>query len=79
MNKRTGFILPLVMLFTGKLFAQPLELSSIFGNNMVLQQGIKVPVWGTGKPNEEITIAFAGKKQKTKVDAVGNWMVTYPN
>lgn len=78
MNKQTRFILLLAVLVAGKTFAQPVELASIFGNNMVLQQGIKVPVWGTGKPNEEITVAFNGKKQKTKADATGNWMVYLP-
>ncbi|CAF2145288.1 unnamed protein product [Rotaria magnacalcarata] len=75
MNKIKQYFLIFLITFAAKIFAQQLQPASIFGNNMVLQQGIKVPVWGTAKPNEEITISFAGKKQKIKANASGNWMI----
>ena len=78
MIKKLFSIAAVLIISSNLLFAQSIIPASIFGNNMVLQQGIKVPVWGTGKPNEEISISFAGKKSKTKVDDSGNWMIHLP-
>ncbi len=41
-------------------FAQ-ISLPYIFSDNMVLQRGQKIPVWGFSSPNETIKVAF--KKQ----------------
>jgi len=48
-------------------------LAAPFGDNMVLQRGMKVPVWGTAVPGVKITVAFAGQTQSTTADANGNW------
>ena len=32
----------------------------VFGDNMVLQRGQRVPVWGKAAPGEKVTVAFAG-------------------
>lgn len=47
--------------------------AKIFGNNMVLQRGMKVPVWGKATAGEEVTVAILGQKQTTKADGKGNW------
>lgn len=49
--------------------------SGIFGSNMVLQQEMAVPVWGTADAGEEVTVTFADQTLKTKADAKGKWMV----
>jgi sialate O-acetylesterase len=49
-------------------------LARVFGNGMVLQQGMKVPVWGTGTEGEEVTVAFQGQRFTTKVKD-GKWIV----
>jgi sialate O-acetylesterase len=36
------------------------EPSSMFGDHMVLQRGMSVPVWGNTDPGEKITVEFAG-------------------
>jgi sialate O-acetylesterase len=51
------------------------KLPPIFGNNMVLQRGMPVPVWGKANPEEEITVAFLDQKQTTRAGADGNWQV----
>jgi sialate O-acetylesterase len=56
----------------------PIKPASIFGDNMVLQQGINVPVWGTAKPLEELTITFAGTETKTTVKQDGKWFARMP-
>ncbi|MDB2462683.1 hypothetical protein N9W61_01090 [Algibacter sp.] len=50
-------------------------MASLFSDNMVLQQGVKVPVWGTSKPNEEITVKFANQVKSTKAGENGKWTV----
>ena len=37
-----------------------LRLAAIFGNDMVLQRGARVPVWGTARPGANVEVRFAG-------------------
>ncbi len=55
--------------------AQCAEFASIFTKSMVLQQGMPVPVWGTGKPGEAVTVKFAGQEKSGTVGEGGRWMV----
>ncbi len=71
-------ILAFLLVFQLNSFAQKLELASIFGDNMVLQQGMNVPVWGKSAPNSTVKIDFAGFVYATKADALGKWMVKIP-
>lgn len=52
-----------------------LKLGSIFGDNMVFQQGIRAPVWGWTVPGEEVTVQFAGQIKSVHADATGKWLV----
>lgn len=52
-----------------------LEVASVFTDHMVLQQAVPAPVWGTGKPGENVTVTFAGQTKSTKADDKGRWMV----
>ena len=47
----------------------------LFADNAVLQQGMKVPVWGTADPGEHVTVEFAGQSVSTTADAAGKWRV----
>ena len=49
--------------------------SGVFGDNMVLQRGVKVPVWGWAEPGEKITLAFHGQTNSATADAEGRWRV----
>ncbi|HWC58085.1 MAG TPA: sialate O-acetylesterase [Verrucomicrobiae bacterium] len=51
------------------------KLASLFTDHMVLQCDLKVPVWGTAAPGEEITVQFAGQKNSIKAGADGKWRV----
>ena len=53
--------------------AHGLELSPMFTDHAVLQQGVEVPVWGWAKPDSEVTVAFAGQTVKAKADKQGTW------
>ncbi|HEY3265735.1 MAG TPA: sialate O-acetylesterase [Armatimonadota bacterium] len=49
-------------------------LSPMFTDNMVLQRGIKAPVWGWTKPGEEVTVTVQGKTARAKAGADGKWV-----
>lgn len=46
-----------------------------FGDGMVLQRGMKVPVWGTATAGAEVTVKFAGQTKQAKADDKGAWRV----
>jgi sialate O-acetylesterase len=71
-------ILCFLCIINSNSFAQNIQAASIFGDNMVLQQGINVPIWGTSMPNLDITLSFAGNNLKTKADENGKWMTKLP-
>jgi sialate O-acetylesterase len=45
------------------------RLANIISDNMVLQKGAKVAIWGYATPGEKITVEFAGQKKSTVADA----------
>ncbi len=54
------------------------NLPRIFSSNMVLQQGIEIPVWGWADKDERITVKFNNKSVRTRADENGKWMVKLP-
>jgi sialate O-acetylesterase len=50
-------------------------LPNVFSDNMVLQQGLPVNIWGTASPNEAVVVKFQKQTQKTTADATGKWSV----
>lgn len=52
-----------------------LKLPAIFGNHMVLQQQMPVPVWGWAAPGAQVTVKFAGQTKSTRANADGVWVV----
>lgn len=52
-----------------------IRMPAIFTDNMVLQRGVNVPVWGFASEGEHITVSFQGQKQSTRAKD-GKWMVT---
>jgi len=40
-----------------------LQLSQLFGDHMVMQRGMPVPVWGWAEPGEAITVSIDGQTQ----------------
>ncbi len=54
------------------------RLPKIFSSNMVVQQGIEIPVWGKAENGERITVTFNNKTVKTKAGNDGKWHVKLP-
>src|SRR6267142_1978589 len=50
------------------------KLPGLFSDNMVLQQGIKAPVWGWADEGEEVKVSFRGQTVSAKAKD-GKWMV----
>jgi sialate O-acetylesterase len=51
------------------------RLPAIIGDNMVLQQGTKVRIWGNAKAGEHVAVTFAKKTSNIIADAQGRWQV----
>ncbi|MBB4045782.1 sialate O-acetylesterase [Bacteroides reticulotermitis] len=51
------------------------SLPKVLGDNMVLQQGKKVTIWGNAAPAENVVVKFQKQNKKTKADENGNWSV----
>ena len=54
------------------------KLPKIFSSNMVLQQGMEIPVWGRANPQERVAVTFNGKTVRTRANNEGKWMVKLP-
>lgn len=50
------------------------KLHGLFTDNMVLQRGMPVPIWGWADDGEQVTVEFRGKKVSTTARG-GTWMV----
>jgi sialate O-acetylesterase len=54
------------------------KLPVVFGDNMVLQRGEAVPVWGWDDAGTEVTVTLGKSKVSAKADKSGKWMVKLP-
>jgi sialate O-acetylesterase len=64
----------LIIFFAATAFAEP-KAAAVFGDRMVLQQGIAIPVWGTADPGEKVTVSFRGEDVSATADDKGKWSV----
>ena len=51
------------------------KMPDIFCDGMVLQRDMKVPVWGTAKPGEKVTVDINGQTKEAVTDNAGKWKV----
>ena len=82
--QRCSFVRPillclgLLIFYCGLAWAAPSP-ASIFGDHMVLQRDRPIPVWGTAKPGEVVTVSLnIGVHNSATTDASGHWKVTLP-
>lgn len=64
----------LLLVFAGAVRAE-VRLPAIIGDNMVLQQGTKVRIWGNAKAGERVTVTFQNKSAETVADIQGRWQI----
>ena len=67
----------LLLFLAGSLTAQ-VKLSPIFNSNMVLQQGMEIPVWGWASPGEKITVTLEKAVASARTDKAGKWTLKLP-
>ncbi len=74
-SARTVFVL---MSLLGGLSAADIRLPAIIGDNMVLQRGGKVPIWGWADPGEEIRVQVSWRSGERRVTPGqdGKWMLS---
>jgi sialate O-acetylesterase len=48
---------------------------SVIGDHMVLQQGMRVPIWGSAEPGESVFVRFAGTEARATANEAGKWQV----
>src|ERR1039458_3889206 len=70
--KARGAVLLVLSIFP---LAAAVKPAALFGDHMVLQGGMPVPVWGTAGAGEQVTVLLNGQRREVAADAAGKWMV----
>jgi sialate O-acetylesterase len=77
-RKNLLFVFTIVALYSVNICCAQITMPKIFGDKMVLQRGINIPVWGSASPGITV-IAKLGKESVTTVaDKKGKWMIRFP-
>jgi sialate O-acetylesterase len=51
------------------------KVAKVFGEGMVLQRDLPLPVWGTADAGEKVTVRFGGEEQTATAGRDGKWRV----
>jgi sialate O-acetylesterase len=70
---RGTFTLPFFLFLSIIPLHAEVKVPNIIGNNMVLQQDVKVCFWGKADPGEQVTVAFRSQSAQATTDASGKW------
>ena len=62
--------------FAGVGLRAEIKLPSLISDGVVLQQGMKVSIWGTAEPGEQVTVTLNNQKVAGTADAKGQWRVS---
>src|ERR1041385_4753793 len=55
-----------------------ITLPKVFGDSMVLQRGIKIPVWGNSSPGVLVVAKLGNVQAAAKADLQGKWQIKFP-
>ena len=55
-----------------------LRLAAVFGDGMVLQRDVPVPVWGTAPAGTEVTVELDGVSAQVRTGQDGRWLAHLP-
>lgn len=70
-----GIFLFILFAVTPFLAFSQITLPKVLGDNMVLQQGKKVNIWGLANANETISVKFQKQTKKTVAKTDGHWSI----
>jgi sialate O-acetylesterase len=77
-NLRFFGLIFILALFIQQICQSQVSLPKVFGDHMVLQRELKIPVWGNSTPGTTIIVELGNTKSTTKADQEGKWMVHLP-
>lgn len=78
MTKSTRFFLISLGIFVSTNLFAAVKPAGLFAEHMVLQRNIPIPVWGTAKPGEQVTVTLNKAVQVFTADTSGKWLVRLP-
>lgn len=78
MKRWTPLLILTAALLDGSPAGAELEVSPMFGDHMVLQRELPVPVWGQADPGDEVKVRFAGQEAGTRAGQDGKWILRLP-
>ncbi|MCC9609157.1 sulfatase-like hydrolase/transferase [Blastopirellula sp. JC732] len=55
-----------------------LSLPQVFGDHMVLQADLPLPIWGTAPVGASVDVRLGDERQSTVASRTGRWQVTFP-
>jgi sialate O-acetylesterase len=78
MQIRTSLLIVTILLFSQTLASAQITLPKVFGDSMVLQRGIKIPVWGNSTPGALIVAKLGDVEATTRANKEGKWQLKFP-
>ncbi|MBD3421051.1 MAG: hypothetical protein GF398_13105 [Chitinivibrionales bacterium] len=75
MKKTVSFFVFIPILAVIQTLSAAINFPAVIDNNMVLQQGKNVPIWGTASPGASITVQFAGQTKSATASGSGDWKI----
>ena len=71
-----NFLIAICFCFSSASVNAELKVHSVFGDNMVMQRGKQIQVWGQTEPGQDVTVQFANQKISTTAKPDGKWTLT---
>src|SRR5436190_22208589 len=59
--------------------AADVTVASLFSNDMVLQRGRALPVWGQAEPGAAVDVSFGDARQTATAGPDGKWRISVPS
>jgi sialate O-acetylesterase len=79
MRSPIQILLPFLTIFLIRISSHAqISLPKVFGDSMVLQRGIKIPVWGNSTPGALVVVKLGNVQATAKADQQGKWQIKFP-
>jgi sialate O-acetylesterase len=72
------YLMPLFLATTLISLQAEIKPASVFGEHMVLQRNLPIPVWGQADPGEMVTVTLGKQKVTVQAEPDGKWLVRLP-
>lgn len=75
---RTSLLILTTLFISQTFIYAQISLSNVFGDNMVLQRGISIPIWGNSTPGALVVAKLGNVQATAKTDQQGKWQLKFP-